>query len=178
MDSRKHECDLESHLHMSRNTGAMVSILPSFHPLDKDFRCTSASSNHLLDNLPPHGLAVVWYKFCFDFGLLPRRSKGRYSKASNWPSLHQLGMEIGCKPGFLHSLLHSLCRHMPEAGCHIPDIEPELLPHRTLNTMSTRPIPTSYHSLDIYSGSNLPQVLLEKQHSPPNTRHHSRRRWS
>ena len=56
-------------------------------------------------------------------------------------------MEIGCKAGFLHSLLHSLCRHMPEAGCHIPDIEPELLPHRTLNTMSTRPIPTSYHSL-------------------------------
>jgi len=35
VDSRKHECDLESHLHMSRNTGAMVSILPSFHPLGK-----------------------------------------------------------------------------------------------------------------------------------------------
>ena len=31
-----------------------------------------------------------------------------------------LGMEIHCKAGFLHSLLHSLCRHMPEAGCHIP----------------------------------------------------------
>ena len=56
-----------------------------------------------------------------------------------------LGMEIHCKAGFLHSLLHSLCRRMPEAGCHIPGIESELLPHR--NTMSTRPIPTSYHSL-------------------------------
>ena len=58
-----------------------------------------------------------------------------------------LGMEIHCKAGFLYSLLHRLCRHMPEAGCHSPGIEPELLPHRILNKMSTRPIPTSYHSL-------------------------------
>ena len=75
-----------------------------------------------------------------------------------------LGMEIGCKAGFLHSLLHSLCRHMPEAGCHIPDIEPELLPHRILNTMNTRPIPTSYHSLQ--KKNEIPQCIsrLSKYH--------------